>query len=304
MLAPRAILAAALACLFFPHSGCAENIVFAAWNVRNYMLRPVKNDEGRTLTPAKKPESIEAVVATLRKIQPDILGLSEMGSRRDLRDLQKRLRAAGVDLPHATWVDGADKDRHLALLSRFPLAKVDHQTRSVFVLGGQKRPVQRGFLDCVIEVSPGVSLRILGAHLKSRRVVPEFDQAEFRRSESLLLRKHVESILAADPRTPLLLFGDFNDTKNSAVVKGILGRPRSNTALTLLPLSDRQGDQWTYRWEESDEYSRVDFIMVSEALRPMIQRRGTRIHREPRWFEASDHRPLVVTLRVAAKSTP
>ena len=304
MLAPRAILAAALTCLLIPHSGCAESVVFAAWNVRNYMLRPVKDNEGRMLTPAKKPESIEAVVATLRKIEPDILGLCEMGSRRDLKDLQKRLRASGVDLPHATWVDGADKDRHLALLSRFPLAKVDHQTRAAFLIGGQERPVQRGFLDCVIEISPGASLRIIGAHLKSRRVVPEFDQAEFRRSESLLLRKHVENILASDPRAPLLLFGDFNDTKNSAVVRGILGRPRSKAALTLLPLSDRQGDQWTYRWEESDEYSRVDFIMVSEVVRRMIQRRGTRIHREARWFEASDHRPLVVTLRVASKSKP
>jgi len=285
-----------------PAASKNPDITFVAWNVRNYMLRPVKNDEGRTLTPAKKPESIAAVVATLRKIKPDIVGLCEMGSRRDLKDLQKRLRAAGVELPHATWVDGADKDRHLALLSRFPLANVNHQTRISFLLGGQKRPVQRGFLDCVVDVSPGVSLRVLGAHLKSRRVVPEFDQAEFRRNESLLLRKHVENILAADPRTPLLLFGDFNDTKNSAVVRGILGRPRSKTALTLLPLSDRQGDQWTYRWEESDEYSRVDFIMVSEAVRRMIQRRGTRIHRETRWFEASDHRPLVVTLRMASKS--
>jgi len=304
VLVPRAILAAALACLFVPHSGCAGDIVFAAWNVRNYMLRPVKDERGRTLTPAKKPESIGAVIATLRAIKPDILGLCEMGSRRDLKDLQTRLRAAGVDLPHATWVDGADKDRHLALLSRFPLTEVDHQTRTAFLLAGQKRPVQRGFLDCVIAVSPGASLRILGAHLKSRRIVPEFDQAEFRRNESLLLRKHVENILTADPRTPLLLFGDFNDTKNSAVVRGILGRAGSKTALTLLPLSDRQGDQWTYRWEESDEYSRVDFIMVSETLRPMVRRRGTRVYREPRWFEASDHRPLVVSLRMAAKSEP
>lgn len=303
-----AAVAASIVCLAAGHAASASDrskeITFAAWNVQNYRTKPAVAPDGGITTPAKKAESIAAVVATLRKIEPDILGLSEMGSRRDLKDLQERLRQAGVDLPHATWVDGADKDRHLALLSRFPLTTVDHQTRSEFVLGGQKRLVQRGFLDCSIELPGGATLRVVGAHLKSRRIVPEFDQEEFRRNESLLLRRHVEGILGTKPDAPLLVFGDFNDTKNSAVVGGILGRPGRPDSLTLLPLSDRQGDQWTYRWEESDEYSRVDFIMVSETLRPLVQPRGTRIHREPRWFEASDHRPLVVSLRLAANSAP
>ena len=221
-----------------------------------------------------------------------------MGSRADLADLQRRLKQNGLDLPHRTWVDGADKQRHLALLSRFPLAKVRHETRATILAGGLPRRIQRGLLDCTVKVRPDFPLRLLGVHFKSRRIVPDFDQAEFRRGESLLLRRRVGQILTDAPATPLLVFGDFNDTKNSPVVTGVLGRPGAADSLTALPLADRQGDQWTYHWAETDEYSRVDFVMISRTLRPLVRRSGTRLHRAKDWRTASDHRPLVVTLQL------
>ena len=300
MLAPRAILAAALACLFVPHHAAAESsdkIVFAAWNVRNYMLRPVKNDEGRTLTPAKSPESIAAVVEKLRRIRPDIVGLCEIGSRSDLADLQRRLQRAGISLPHKTWVDGPDRERHLALLSRFPL-EMQHDTRTTFPLDGISQRVRRGILDVTVQIRPDFPLRILGVHLKSARVVPEYDQAAFRRAESLVLRNRIEEILGEESAQPLIVFGDFNDTKNSPVVKGVAGRAGSRKSLTILPLADRLGDQWTYRRDETDEYSRIDYIMVNQTLRRLVLRRGTGLHRDKNWFEASDHRPMILSLRL------
>jgi len=300
VLAPRAILAAALACLFVPHHAAAESsdkIVFAAWNVRNYMLRPVKNDEGRTLTPAKSPESIAAVVETLRRIRPDIVGLCEIGSRSDLADLQRRLQRAGISLPHKTWVDGPDRERHLALLSRFPL-EMQHDTRTTFPLDGISQRVRRGILDVTVQIRPDFPLRILGVHLKSARVVPEYDQATFRRAESLVLRNRIEEILGEESAQPLIVFGDFNDTKNSPVVKGVAGRAGSRKSLTILPLADRLGDQWTYRRDETDEYSRIDYIMVNQTLRRLVLRRDTGLHRDKNWFEASDHRPMILTLRL------
>ena len=301
MFPPRAILAAILGFALAPvatAAGDAGKLVFAAWNVRNYALKPPKDPVDRQTTPPKSPESIAAVVATLTAISPDILGLTEVGSRADLADLQRRLKKNGLDLPHRTWVDGADQQRHLALLSRFPLGPVRHETRATILVGGQPRPIQRGILDCTVQVRPDFPLRLLGVHFKSRRIVPEFDQAELRRGESLVLRRRVERILQDEPATPLLVFGDFNDTKNSPVVTGLLGRSGGADSLTALPLADRQGDQWTYHWTETDEYSRVDFVMVNRVLRPLIRRAGTRLHRETRWREASDHRPLVVSLQL------
>jgi endonuclease/exonuclease/phosphatase family metal-dependent hydrolase len=290
-----------------PLSGIAaqktDEIVFAAWNVRNYHIAPAGRaaDEGGSGT-TKSAESLDALVDILRSINPDILGLSEMGTRRDLADLQRRLAGAGVSLPHSTLVNAADQERRLALLSRFPLTRIKHDTRSTFVLDGTTHRARRGFLDCTVIIRPDFSLRILGAHLKSRRFVPEFDQAEFRRSEAVLLRAKLEKIQKEDPATKLLLFGDFNDTKNSPTIRTLLGHRGSPEALEALPLSDHLGDQWTYHRAETDEYSRIDYVMVSRALRPLVRKKGTGIHRSPRWYEASDHRPLVVRIKIPAKS--
>ena len=301
----RAILAAALAVVLT--AACpagtaahvtANRIVFASWNVRNYLLRPVMDTDGRVLTPSKTAESVDAVVSTLLRIAPDMVGLCEIGSERDLADLQRRLRSGGLDLPHRTWVGGADRERHLALLSKYPLESVQNDTTSGFKLDGLPNRVRRGLLDCTIAVRPDSKLRIVGTHLKSRRTAAEFDQADFRREESLVLREHLAGILQADPASKVLVFGDFNDSKNSPVVAGLLGRRGDGDSLELLPLADKMGDHWTYHWAESDEYSRVDYIMVSNALRPLVVRSASRIHREPAWLKASDHRPLVVTIGI------
>lgn len=303
----RAILWAALAALLHapatsaPAPGTApEKIVFAAWNVRNYRLAPPREPE--VSNPPKTEASADAVAAVLAGIAPDIVGLCEIGTREDLADLQRRLASRGLSLPHAEWVGGADGDRHLALLSRFPITAASHDTDATVAAGAPEERVQRGFLDCTVAVRPGFALRLLGAHFKSRRPVAGFDQAEFRRQESLLLRRRIESILHENPSSPLLVFGDLNDAKNSPVVTGLLGRAGGPSSLALLALSDPGGESWTYRWAEADEYSRVDYVMVSAALRTLVDRPASGIPRARGWSKASDHRPLVVTLRLPAEN--
>jgi endonuclease/exonuclease/phosphatase family metal-dependent hydrolase len=295
----RAIFAVALAaaCPAMADDDTAS-VVFASWNLRHFRLEPVPEGDGQAGVPAKSPASIEAIVRTLAAVGPDILGLCEIGSHRDLEHLQEGLARAGVSLPHGTLVEAEDPHRRLALLSRFPLREIDHETTATLIADGVPRRVQRGFLDCTVEVRPHFSLRVLGAHLKSRRIVPDFDQEEVRRAESHLLRRRVENVLGGAPSTQMLVFGDFNDTKNSPVVRGLLGRQGAKDALTLLSLADEVGDQWTYHWAETDEYSRIDFVMVSNSLRPLVDLRASRVHRVAGWREASDHRPLVVSLKI------
>lgn len=310
MLARHAIAAIAAATALFatalaaPAPAKSGEITFVAWNVRNYRLQPVKNHEGKITTPAKDPASVAAVARTLAALRPDIVGLCEIGSEEDLADLQSRLAALGCGLPHRTFVDGADRERRLALLSRFPLHDVRHDTASTFKLGGLPHRIQRGFLDCTAEAAPGFALRLVGAHFKSRRVAAEFDQNEFRRNESLLLRSKIADILQREPGTFLLLFGDLNDNKNSPSVAGLAGRSGDKSALEILELSDKNGDQWTYHWPESDEYSRVDYVMVSKSLLPLVRKKKSLILRAAEWTVASDHRPLVVKIASPAKAKP
>lgn len=296
----RVLLAACLFALFTPAGLRAddETVVFVAWNLRNYSLKPAAAPSTEPPPPPKSRASISAIVQTLAELTPDILGLCEIGSRADLADLQRRLKKAGVNLPHATLVEGDDPHRHVALLSRFPLGPDAHWNRPTFELGGLPHPARRGFLDTIVQVRPDFSLRVLGAHLKSRRIMPDYDQAEFRRFEAQLLRTRLDQVLAAAPSTPLVLFGDFNDTKNSPVLRAIQGRKGSPTALTALTLADHQGDQWTYHWNTTDEYSRIDYLMVNRALRPLVDRRASGIHRSTTWRIASDHRPLVMVINL------
>jgi endonuclease/exonuclease/phosphatase family metal-dependent hydrolase len=260
---------------------------------------------GETVADAPKPEEEKAaLVALCAAVAPDLLGVCEIGGRDDLADLQGRLRAAGVDLPHAEWVGAADLERHLALLSRFPVVASNHQTDLTYDENGGRLPFQRGVLDATVQVNPGYRLRLLGLHLKSKREVPEGDQALMRRHEAHLARQHAERVLEADPSTNLVVYGDFNDTRNEAPVRALQGDFGTEHYLRDIQLADRDGYRWTYYWRYADQYSRFDFVLVSRALYPEVLSDRCSIATSPDWFTASDHRPLVVKVTPADRETP
>jgi hypothetical protein len=156
----------------------AQTLTFAAYNLRNY-LRMERRSEDAVVPDAPKPEhEIAAVLTILSAAKPDILGVTEMGTQGDLDDFRLRLERAGLSLPHTTLVLGADEQRHIALLSKFPVVATRHQTSLSYRIGAVRLPMQRGILDAEIEVRDRYALRVLGVHLKSRRQVEEADQAE------------------------------------------------------------------------------------------------------------------------------
>jgi endonuclease/exonuclease/phosphatase family metal-dependent hydrolase len=281
------------------------SIVVAHYNVQNYLVMDrYLRDERRAAPASPKPEkSIAALVAIIVKARPDLLHVAEMGPPDQFADFRKRLKEAGLEYPEAEYVQGADKDRHLALLSRFPIISRQSRTDLSFELNGVREPVQRGFLDVTVRVTPTFEVRVLGAHLKSRRPVPQ-GEAMLRRHESLLLRKHIDSILTADPGTHLLLLGDLNDTKNEPTMKEIIGVRGSPTHMADLWLTDPLGDRWTHYWDTADEYARIDYLLVSPALFPRVDFKKSGIDRTEGWNVASDHRLLFATLRTNERKRP
>ncbi len=249
-----------------------------------------------------KPEhEIAALVEMITATTPDVLGLVEIGTEADLLDLQSRLKSVGLDLPHAEWCKGADAYRHVALLSKFPISATDHQSELTFTLDQTTLPFSRGILDATIQVNENYQLRVLGLHLKSKRKVPEADESLMRRSEAQLLRDHVDKIIVAKPDTNLLLFGDFNDTRNEAPIKAIQGKFGTERYLTDIQLKDKNGMRWTYYWSWADQYSRFDFIFINKGLLPEVDQENSYIHSAPNWYTASDHRPCVAKIRPVEK---
>lgn len=272
-----------------------QEVTIVSYNVRNYTLSGSSDDESGRATPPKPRKSIEALIRILTEIRPDILGVCEMGERAAFDDFRSRLKQAGLDYPETEYLQGPDDERHLALLSRFPIVERNSRAEVPFQLAGREQRVRRGFLDITVRVRPDYALRLVGAHLKSKLPVPE-GEALLRRHEAQLLRKHVEGILKESPRVNLMVYGDFNDTKNEPAIQEIMGVKGAPDYLADLWARDEVGDRWTYYWKTADVYSRIDFVFVNQALFPEVLLKRSRIYRSPFWEEASDHRPVVATI--------
>ena len=141
----------------------------------------------------------------------------------------------------------------------------------------------------------------MGAHLKSKRPSPDADEGLLRRNEAHLLRNRIVQILDSDPAVNLLVYGDFNDTKDQPSIQEVVGRRGAPDALSDLALEDNLGDRWTHYWKVDDVYARIDYLLVNRALSPRVVRAKSYVYRWPSWYAASDHRPLTATFHIPEK---
>ncbi|HRH97552.1 MAG TPA: hypothetical protein PLB55_16545 [Prosthecobacter sp.] len=290
--------------VFFVAAACLsaaepERITFCSYNLKNWLtMDRFDMQTYKTLPSAPKPEDERVrVVKILAAIKPDILGVCEIGTADDLADLQKRLKAAGLDLPHTELAHGGDETRRLALMSRLPIKARHSQTDLTYQIGAQTLPFQRGILDVTISLTPTFDLHLVGVHLKSMREITEADQAQMRRNEARLLRKHLDSIFTREPGARILAYGDFNEHRNQPAIGEVMGSPRtSDVAMQDVWLKDRDGEVWTHFWDAADTYSRLDYCFASRLLRPHIDYSKCFIYSARDFDKASDHRPLVIKI--------
>lgn len=272
----------------------------ATYNVENY-LPMTRRINGQLRTDAGKPDSEkESVVKMIGTVHPDVLGLMEIGEPRQLEDLQRRLRKAGLDYPFSDYLQGHDTRRHIALLSRYPIVEKHSRGNLPLWVGGVTLHSPRGILDITVEPLPGYRVRILCVHLKAKLEVAEYKESDLREAESRELRRYVRDILRSDPSTRLVLMGDFNDTKNEKAIWQIMGKPDWPDSLKAMPLADDRGELWTEYWGAADIYSRIDYIMVAKRLESEIDPAQSGIARPPFWKEASDHCPLYLSLKLSS----
>ncbi len=294
--------------VFFPGWLRAETFRVATYNVENYLDQPTASRPH-----VKAAEAKAKIRESLRALKPDVLALEEMGATNALLELRDSLKAEGLDLPFWEHVTGHDTNIHVAVLSKFPLTARRPHTNDQFLLSGRRFHVSRGFAEVDIRVNANYSFTLLAAHLKSKRPVPEGDEAEMRLEEAKALREHIDADLAANPNVNLIVLGDFNDVKNSPSTKAILGRGK--TKLTDTRPAERNGDTapnpagrfdpmnvtWTYYYGIEDTYSRIDYILLSPGMAREWVKEETYIPTIPNWGVGSDHRPLVATFQATDK---
>ncbi len=272
----------------------------ATYNVENYLDQPTESRPH-----AKSAEARAKIRESIRAANPDVLALQEMGTTNALLELRASLKAEGLDFPFWEFVQGADTNIHLAVLSRFPILARRPHTNDLFLLDGRQFRVERGFAEVEIQAATNFDFTLMVVHLKSRRPVPQADEAEERLGEAKALRVIIDEHFKAVPQARLIVLGDFNDVKDSDAVKEIIGRGRFK--LTDTRPAERNGDHapaensnfdarnvaWTEYYGKEDVYTRMDYIFVSPAMARVWLKGETYIPTVPNWGMGSDHRPIV-----------
>ena len=286
----------------------AETFRVAAYNVENYIDQAT---ESRKII--KSPEAKAKVRESILALKPDVLALQEIGGTDALLELRAALKAEGLDFPHWEMVTGGDTNIHVAVLSKFPFTARHPHTNDNYLLNGRRFRVSRGFVEVDVRVAPNYQFTLLAAHLKSKRPVPEADQAELREQEALWLRKHIDARFMGDPKLNLVVLGDFNDSRDTKTIRTIIGRGK-NALIDTRP-AELGGDPpptthpgqaahnvtWTYHYGKEDNYSRIDYILISHALAREWESSGTYVLTLPGWGAASDHRPIIARFQAEDK---
>ena len=129
---------AAFLALSFAVPLLGKEIVVASYNVENYLLGDRQKD-GIVIENAPKPEQeIAAVVKVLSQIQPDIVGLIEIGDESMLEDLQQRLKPQGSTIRIAS---GSKERMNNATFACLASSRLSNETRGMtFVSSLTARP--------------------------------------------------------------------------------------------------------------------------------------------------------------------
>jgi endonuclease/exonuclease/phosphatase family metal-dependent hydrolase len=329
----RLLLLGLCAFLFLtPPSPAQDAYKVALWNVQNYGVTD-RFIDGKRVPAAMKPDAeVQAMVAILKRIDADILGLVEIiqdPEDKYLRGIRELLKKNGLDYPYYATCRGEDTRIQTLLLSRFPILREDHVTDATYnttIKDGKSgatktvlRRMERGINQAIIQIRPGIELRTMLIHLKSKRAFPEVvsdikdepGDGFIRRNEALIVRGTMIRALQANPTERILLMGDFNDTIRSRALSTILGSRGDTHRVFDLWLRDWLGDWWTHFYLPEQTYARIDYMIASQQLFSEWDRERSYVYRQregdgPEFnpATASDHRPLVAVFTIPPPAPP
>jgi endonuclease/exonuclease/phosphatase family metal-dependent hydrolase len=287
----------------------ADTFCVATYNVENYLDQPTASR-----SQVKTAEAKAKIREAIRAIHPDVLALEEMGTTNALLELRASLKAEGQDFPFWEHIQSFDTNIHVAVLSKFPIVARQPHTNESFLLDGRRFQVKRGFAEIEIQAATNYTFTLIAAHLKSKLVTPDADPNEERLGEAKILRRILDARLEKNPAAKIVVLGDFNDEKDSPALKEIIGHGK--TKLFDTRPAERNGDDpsadnfyheprnisWTYFYGKNDTYSRIDYILLSPAMKSNWLANETYLPVIPNWGIGSDHRPVVASFTTGSNN--
>jgi endonuclease/exonuclease/phosphatase family metal-dependent hydrolase len=291
--------------LVFTFEVCAGTTLrVATYNLELYVDRPFSDVQPKSELARKYVREV------IRAANADVLALQEIGSTNALLELRANLQKEGLDYRYWSHVRAQDENLHVAFLSKVPLVSERHRTNESYLFQGRRHFVARGFGQVEIEPAKNMRVTLMTAHLKSKRMVAEGDQQGMREEEGTVLRDRIDEFLRNRPAGHLIVLGDLNDSFDSRTMRTVLGRGK--TALFDTRPAERNGDNlpnanpkflprtitWTHYFGKEETYSRLDYILTSQSLRPHLVPSQTYVPAIPNWGAASDHRLVMATFQL------
>lgn len=283
--------------LLLPWAASAA-ITVATFNLENYTLadRLVEGVFRRAYPkPASEKTAVRQVIAD---INPDILAVEEMGAQPYLDDFKRELKRSGQNFPYTVLLEAADPERHVAVLSKLPFKEVRRHAKVPIVHLGKPVFVKRGVLEVIFATTDG-DFSVFVIHLKSKRTERKEDPeaASQRALEAEAVRDLVLSRHPDPAKARFLVCGDWNDTRGTRPVRALLKRGETPIG-ELVPAFDSRGEAWTHYFRREDTYSRIDYLMVSPALKSSVTDARGKIHDGASALQGSDHRAVSCTLNL------
>lgn len=252
------------------------------WNLKLYLDTYKMTERGRTKAPKSEAEK-RAIVEVLREINPDVLGVEEIGTDKFLKEFLNILRESGLSYPHVAVSDKTDEYPHCAILSKLKFKSNSVMGDAFFDYFGKPSRSPRALILAEFETE-GTKWFFGSLHLKSRFGARKRDKnfSKFRTFECEKIAEDLKKILESNH--PIIIGGDFNDEAKDASVN-----PLKNAGLSPVETENKIP---TYVWQKMGIPYTFDFFMASKSMLKLIK--------NPRIFPSSkggsDHLPVYCDL--------
>ncbi|MCR5184151.1 MAG: endonuclease/exonuclease/phosphatase family protein [Opitutales bacterium] len=173
-------------------AGASDEVLPQKFRVATYNLFRFSGNSKGTNAPGidpspKEQEARDAIAHVLKRVNPDILVVQEIGDKRWLENLRRDLEAVGVVYPaeNCEFVFGNDRHNHLAVLAKYPWKSASWNVRGDFLT--------RGFISSRFKMQDGEDFYVFPVHLKSQIGTKTDPKCTKRRSRELLVLRSLIS---------------------------------------------------------------------------------------------------------------
>lgn len=274
----------------------------ASYNVENLFDvfdDPYTKDESTRVKPRKE---LEQVAAIIRKLDADVVVLSEVENEGAVKAFADELLK---DLGYRHVAAGSSNDERgirLAILSRLPIVSMTSHRFLDLKLEGEPTTWRfaRDLTRFRLQATASRTLDLYVVHLKSKHDSAGDPQSgKWRLAEATKAKQIIDEQLKENPDQWLAMAGDFNDTPDSEPIKKLLAPPAAaekGTGLVDAHAALPAEQRITYL--KGKFRSTIDYIMASPSLAKRAVKGSAQVGVEGVALEGSDHAPIVVTFDV------